>query len=34
MDFLAKALALTLAVFIKAESCEGEIKYVHDSFSS
>ena len=33
MDFLCKALTLTLAVFIKAESCEGEIKYMHDTFS-
>ena len=34
MDFLCKALTLTLAVFIKAESCEGETKYMHDIFSS
>ena len=35
MDFLRKALTLTLAVFIKAESCEGETKYImHDTFNS
>ena len=35
MGFLCKALTLTLAVFIKAESCKGETKYyIHDIFSS